>query len=230
MALRIHDLPPEERPREKLLRQGPASLSDPELLAIFLRVGTAGHSAIDLARDILSRCGSLVGLSRSGYADLADIKGIGEAKAAQLAAAVELGNRLARERLKGQPMNEPALVYELLGPEMRALRQESLRVLLLDTRHHLLGVHEISKGTLDESVAHPREILRPCILHSAYGFILVHNHPSGQCSPSQADRELTRRIQRASAEMGIHFVDHVILGGPQESQDPFFSFREFGLL
>lgn len=230
MALRIHDLPPEERPREKLLRQGPAALSDPELLAIFLRVGTAGQSAIDLAREILQRCGSLVGLSRSGFAELASVKGIGQAKAAQLAAAVELGSRLARERLKGQPMNEPALVYELLGPEMRALRQESLRVLLLDTRHHLLGVQEISKGTLDESVAHPREILRACIIHSAFGFILVHNHPSGQCSPSQADRELTRRIQRASAEIGIHFVDHVILGGPQESQDPYFSFREFGLL
>lgn len=230
MALRIRDLPAEERPREKLLRNGPSSLSDPELLAIFLRVGTAGRSAIDLAREILQRFDSLVGLSRAGFAELARVKGIGLAKAAQLAAAAELGNRLARERLKSQPMNEPALVYDLLGPEMRALRQECLRVILLDTRHHLMRVQEITRGTLDESLAHPREILRECIVHSAYGFILVHNHPSGQSTPSQADREMTRRIQRASAEIGIHLVDHIIIGGPQEAQDPYFSFREFGLL
>lgn len=230
MSLRIQDLPAGERPREKLLRQGPAALSDPELLAIFLRVGTPGRSAIDMAREILERCGSLVGLSRSGFADLAKVKGVGEAKAAQLAAAVELGRRLARERLQGRPMNEPSLVYELLGAEMRALRQESLRVLLLDARHYLMFTKEITLGTLDESLAHPREILRECVLHSAFGFILVHNHPSGQVTPSQADREMTRRVQRASAEVGIHLVDHVIIGGPQEGQDPYFSFREYGLL
>ena len=231
MSLRIQDLPSEERPREKLLHRGAASLSDAELLAIFLRVGTAGQSAIDLAREILKRFdGSLVGLSRVGFPELSRTKGIGQAKAAQLAAAVELGNRLARERLRGQPMNEPAMVYDLLGPEMRALRQECLRVLLLDTRHHLFRVEEITKGTLDESLGHPREILRACIVHSAFGFILVHNHPSGQSSPSQADREMTRRIQRASAEVGIHLVDHIIIGGPHEAKDPYFSFGELGRL
>jgi len=230
MSSRIQDLPPDERPREKLLRHGASALSDAELLAIFLRVGTAGRNAIELARTILEEHGSLVGLTRCEATELARTPGIGQAKAAHLAAAAELGRRLARERLRSRPMNEPALVYDLLGPEMRALRQESLRVVLLDTRYHLLRVEEITKGTLDESLAHPREILRSCILNSAFAFILVHNHPSGQVSPSQADREMTRRLHRAGEEVGIQLVDHVIIGGPAGSQDPYFSFREFGLL
>lgn len=227
---RIHDMPDEDRPREKLAAKGPRALTDAELLAIFLRVGIQGMNAVELGAQLLKAHGSLGGLARCSVAELASTKGIGMAKAAQLSAAFEVGSRLATERLSQRPLDSPELVYDLLGPEMRALRQESLRVVLLDTRHRLIRCVEITLGTLNESLAHPREILRAALIHSASSFILVHNHPSGDPTPSAADREITRRIDRVSRDLGIPLQDHIIIGAPSENGDPYFSFKEFGLL
>lgn len=229
-SLRIQDLPDDERPREKLASRGAKSLTDAELIAIFLRVGVQGVNAIELARQLLAKHGSLAGLSRCSVAELAGIRGVGPAKGAQLAAAFELGARLALETIAAVELDTPERIYQLLGAEMRALRQESLRVVLLNTRHRLIRTTEITRGTLTEALAHPREILREALIHSAWGFVLVHNHPSGDPSPSAADRDLTRWISRASREMGIELVDHVIIGGPEAGAEPYFSFREMGML
>jgi DNA repair protein RadC len=162
--------------------------------------------------------------------ELAKEKGIGPTKAIQLAAAFALGARLARETISQQKLDNPALIYEMLGPEMRALSRESLRVLLLDTKHHLLRVEEISLGSLNESIAHPREIFRPAIAHSAYAVVLVHNHPSGDPTPSQADRQLTVRLIEGARLLQIRLIDHIIIGAPREGLPPYFSFREHGLI
>jgi len=227
---RIQDLPDQDRPREKLAKRGARALSDAELLAIFLRVGIQGTNAVELGAQLLEKHGSLAGLARCSVQELAATKGVGMAKGAQLAAAFELGSRLAMEKIIHRPMDKPEQVHELLAPEMRTLRHETLRVVLLDTRHHLIQTVEITKGTLNESLAHPREIFRAALVHSANSFILVHNHPSGDPTPSRADRDLTKRIDRASRDIGIPLVDHIIIGAPSEDRDPYFSFREFGLL
>jgi len=232
MSLTIHDLAPGERPREKLMERGASALSDPELLAILLRTGIQGANAIELARQLLQRYGSLGGLSRCSVAEIAGIKGIGPAKAVQLAAAFGLGARLAREAFARAPLDDPEAVYALLGPEMRALNKESLRVVLLDTRYRLIRIEEVSLGSLDESVAHPREILRPALIYSAYAFILAHNHPSGDPTPSTADHRLTQRLRDAAKLLMIDFHDHIIIGSPDA--DPcgngFVSYRQQHLL
>ena len=231
MALTIHELPPEDRPREKLTLRGSDALSDCELIAILLRTGMQGANAIEVARQLLARFGSLGALARCSVKELSAIKGIGPAKAVQLAAAFGLGARLARESLVRVKMDEPRLIYELLGPEMRALHQESLRVVLLDTRLQLLRVEEISLGSMDQSVAHPREIFRPALIYSAYAVIVAHNHPSGDPTPSEADRRLTRRLREAATVLQISLLDHVIIGAPGPGAKPgYVSFKELGLL
>jgi len=231
MALTIHELPPEERPREKLTLRGASALSDSELIAILLRTGVQGANAIEVARQLLAKYGSISGLARCSVAEIARIKGIGQAKAVQLAAAFGLGARLARETFSQMKVDEPAIVYQLLGPEMRALHRESLRVLLLDTRYHLIRIEEISVGSMNESIAHPREIFRPALIYSAYAVIVVHNHPSGDSTPSDADRKLTRRLKEAAELLKISLLDHIIIGAPGTNGVPgYSSFREFGLL
>jgi DNA repair protein RadC len=229
-ALTIRELPEGDRPREKLARLGAGALTDGELIAILLRVGMRGLNAVDLARQILTKYGSLAALSRCSVAELARIKGIGPAKAVQLAAAFGLGQRLARETISAQPMDRPELIYALLGAEMRMLDRESLRVVLLDTKHHLMRVEEISLGSLNESLAHPREIFRPALIHAAYSIVLVHNHPSGDPAPSEADRRLTRRLSEAAQLLQIRLVDHVIVGAPAADRLPYFSFAEAGMM
>lgn len=227
---RIQELPEDERPREKLEKHGADALSDSELIAILLRVGMKGISAIDLGRDLIRRFGSLGDLARASVAELKKVKGLGLAKAVQLAAAFGLAGRLAREALVRTPMNRPELIYELLGAELRQLEKESLRVVLLDTRLHLICVEEISLGSLAECIAHPREIFRAAILRNAHGFILVHNHPSGDPTPSDADRRLTIRLAESARLLQINFCDHVILGIPSPGRSPYFSFRESGII
>ncbi len=229
-ALRIRELPGDERPREKLASRGPESLSDSELLAIFLRVGVEGESAVDLGRNLLRTHGGLRELAQASIAELSKPRGMGLAKACQLAAAFELGRRFAAERVKDLPLDNPEAIYDLLHAQMRPLRQESIRVLSLDTRYRMIAHDVVGLGTVNECIAHPREILRCPLVHAAHAFILAHNHPSGDPSPSRADRDLTRRIHRASEELGIQFADHVIVGAPGNHGDPYFSFREFGLL
>lgn len=228
--LTIHELPEQDRPREKLASLGVAALGDSELIAILLRTGMKGRNAIDVARDLLARFQSLGGLARAGVKEIASVKGIGMAKAVQLVAAFGLGNRLARETLTRKKIDSPPLVYDLLGSEMRALNQESLRVILLDTRYHLLRIEEISLGSLNESIAHPREIFRPAFVFSAYAIIVVHNHPSGDPAPSEADHRLTRRLAEVAQLLQINLLDHIIIGSPDNGRMPYYSFKEAGAL
>ncbi len=229
-TLKIQELPAAERPREKLAALGAGALSDSELIAILLRTGMVGANAIDVARDLLKKYQSLGGLARCTVAELAKIKGVGPAKAVQLAAAFGLATRLARETLTKQKLDTPELVYALLGTEMRALSRESLRCVLLDTQLQLMRVEEISHGSLNESTAHPREIFRPALIYAAYAIIVVHNHPSGDPAPSDADRRLTTRLAEVARLLQITLFDHVIIGTGDNGRRPYFSFREMGML
>ena len=228
--LKIREMPQDERPREKLLARGVTALSDPELIAILLRTGLRGANAVEVGRRLLEKYKSLTGISRCSVKELLEIPGIGPAKALELVAAFGLGQRLARETLSKQKLDSPELVSELVGPEMRRLRTESLRVILLDTRYRLLHIEEISLGSLNESIAHPREIFRPALTYSAHAVIVVHNHPSGDASPSQTDHSLTRRLAEAAELLQIKLLDHIIIGAPSDSALGYFSFKEAGVL
>ncbi len=227
---KIREMPQSERPREKLLGRGAAALTDSELVAILLRTGLPGANAVEVARQLLERYGSLSGLSRCSVKEIASIRGIGAAKAIQLVAAFGLGQRLANERLSRQKLDSPELVHDLVAAEMRTLHKESLRVILLDTRYHLLRMEEVSLGSVNESIAHPRDVFRPAVISSAYAVIVVHNHPSGDPSPSQSDHSLTRRLAEAAELLQIKLLDHIIIGAPAEGRLPYFSFKEAGVL
>ena len=228
--LKIREMPQEERPRERLAAHGAAALTDPELIAILLRTGVAGANAVEVGRELLKRYGSLAGLSRCTVDELAKIRGVGFAKAVQLVAAFGLGQRLARETLSKQKIDSPELANELVGAEMRRLHKESLRVILLDTRYHLIRIEEVSIGSVNESIAHPRDVFRPAVVSSAYAVIVVHNHPSGDPSPSQTDHSLTRRLAEAAELPQIKLLDHIIIGAPSEQGAGYFSFKEAGVL
>ncbi len=226
----IRDLPDSERPRERLERLGAGALSHAELLAIFLRSGATGISAIEVGEQLLGHFGSIAALGAAGVDELRAQHGIGQAKACQLAAAFELGSRAAEERLSGVPLDAPERIHELFAPRLAFLNHERLVVALVDSRLQHLGSSEISNGTLSETSAHPRDILRPVVLRNAHGFALVHNHPSGDPAPSRADREFTRALDDAAGLLQVRFVDHVIIGRPRTGREAYFSFREAGLL
>ena len=218
-------------PREKLERYGAGSLTDSEILAIFFATGREGVSSIDLARELLEHFQSLKSLSRADSAELQNIKGIGPAKSAQLMAVFEFGRRLAREAFDSVPVSSPEDVYALLGPEMRGLAQESVRVVILNHRKELIRVTEVFLGTKSECFANPPEILRPVITNSGSSIILVHNHPTGDPSPSSADIQATRNLAKACETLGIGLADHVIIGSVSQSfPNGYYSFRESGLL
>jgi DNA repair protein RadC len=223
----IREMPEDERPRERMLRHGPGSLTDAELIAVFLRTGMQGKSAIDMARELIREHGSLAGLSKCGYEELQACKGLGLAKASQLLAALEMGKRLAVEKASDKRLDRPEEIHQLLAPMLSHLQKESLRVVLLSTKLTLMRVEEISLGSHNESVAHPAQILRPVLLHSAHGFVMAHNHPSGDPTPSEADRRLTTRMVEAASLMSVKFLDHVVIGRPtQACPEGYFSFRE----
>lgn len=226
----IQELPPHERPREKLLARGIDSLTDAEILAILLRTGISGKNAVALAQDLLAQYGSLTQLARTPAHELASHHGLGQAKAVQLSAAFGLGARLASEKASREVLDAPELIYQLLWQEFRLLDRESLRVVLLDTRYRLIAVREVSRGTLNESLAHPREIFKPAITHSAYAFVLAHNHPSGDPSPSDADLRLTRKVGEGARLLQIQMLDHLICGVACTGKPGYFSFKEAGLL
>ena len=226
----ISDLPDQLRPRERLAQEGAGALSNAELLAIFLRVGVKGESAIQVGERLLREHGGLAALGRLDPTQLAKEHGLGLAKAAQLVAAFELGARVARERASLESLDCPAAIHEIFAPQLAHLPHESLRLALLDTRLRATRFETLSQGTVNETVAHPREILQPALLHKSYGFVLVHNHPSGDPSPSRADRDLTRRVAEAATLMQVRFLDHLIVGRPSNIHDAYFSFAEAGLL
>jgi DNA repair protein RadC len=219
-----------EVPRDKLFELGHGPLTDGELLAILLRAGIARARALELGQQLLKRYGSLGGLSRCTVSELAKVRGLSQTKAIQLAAAFGLASRLSAECVRKERIDSPERVFQLLGMEMRVLTKESLRVVLLDTRYQLMRVEEISRGTVNESIAHPRDIFGPVFTAAAFAFILVHNHPSGDPSPSEADRRLTARLTEASKLLQVHLLDHVILGSPDNGRSPWFSFKQIGLI
>lgn len=229
MLEKIHDMPQEDRPREKLARLGAGHLEGAELLALFLRTGVKGKSAIELGRDLLRKYGSLGALARLGVEDLSREKGLGLAKASQLIAVFELGARVARETVQGRALTQANEIYDFLFPQMVGFREEHAWILLVDTRMRLLQQIEVSVGSLNATIVHPREILRHALLHSAYGFLLVHNHPSGDPAPSAADEKITRQLQEAANLLQIAFVDHLIIGKPSaDGRKGYFSFHEYG--
>jgi DNA repair protein RadC len=179
---------------------------------------------------LLEEHGSLLALSRMDTVILARAAGVPISRAGRLAVAFELAARLGRESVIREVICSPEAVFRLLGAEMRMLSKESLRVVLLDVRHQLMRVQQISLGSLNQSIAHPRDVLEPVIRHAAYGFILVHNHPSGDPSPSESDRVTTQRIREAASILQVSFLDHVILGEAGPSRNGWFSFRESGLM
>lgn len=210
----------QERPREKLARRGPEALSDAELLALLLRTGSAGRSALELAEGLLREVpeGSAAGFER-----LRRVRGVGPVRAAVLAAAAELARRA---RPDPRPLVDSALAAAGQVPaEVRSARKEHFLVFCLNARRQLVHRETVSVGTLSASLVHPREVFAPAIAHAAAAVVAVHNHPSGDCAPSSEDREVTRRLQRAGELLGIPLADHLVV-----SDGAWFSFREQGLL
>ena len=224
----IRDWPEGERPRERLLRAGPQALSDAELLAIYLRVGVRGKSAIDLARDLLARFdGHLGRLAEAGLRELSGIPGIGPAKAAQLKASFELSRRaLQQEMTRRDSFSSPALVRRWLKLQLGQRPNEIFLVLWLDAQNGLIAADELFSGTLTQTSVYPREVVKTGLAHNAAAAILAHNHPSGTREPSTADELLTRSLKQALALVDIRLLDHFIVAGMQEP----LSFAERGLL
>jgi DNA repair protein RadC len=229
--LRIHDLPEEDRPRERLMKLGAEALTNAELLALFINTGRKGENAIQMAQRLLRESKTLRNLSRRGGRELSEqFHGLGPAKAAHIAAAFELGRRVMHEDLRREPMNEPELIYRYFAPEMSRLGHEVVRVLVLDTKMCLAHDELVFRGSLNASTAHPREILRVALVHRAHAFILAHNHPSGDPAPSEQDRRFTVRMKQCAESMQIEFADHIIIGAPRQGAQPWFSFKSAGLL
>ena len=231
MSSTMHELPPAERPRERLLNQGANSLKTSELIAILLRTGTSERPVLDLAEFLLAHFGSLEALSRAPVGELMRVKGVGQAKAIELKAAFALAARLARSEAESRAIETAADIAQLLGEEMRLLDHESVRVVCLNAKHMVLAVEEITRGILNESLFHPREAFRPALARQAHAVILVHNHPSGNPQPSDADLRVTRQMKDAGHLLQIELLDHVVLGAPSaKNEKGYFSFKDAGLL
>lgn len=222
---RISDLPAADRPRERLAGLGPQALSSAELLAILLRVGVRGESAVQVGQRLLRTFGGLMGLHRAPFDELCAQRGIGAAKAAQIKAAIELGRRLALESPEARPaVNSPADAAALVAYEMSALEQEHLRVLLLDRRNRVLDVVEVYKGSVNSAQVHVGEVFKAAIRRGASAIIVAHNHPSGDPTPSPDDVAVTRAIVQAGRLLDVDVLDHIVLG-----QGRWVSLKERGL-
>ncbi len=222
----ITDWPEGERPREKLLAQGAQALSDAELLAIFLRVGVTGKSAVDLARDLLTEFGSLNGIFGASRAALTAVSGMGDSKFAQLQAIFEMSRRALREEMRERDaLTSPQAVRDYLRLRLGGLTREVFLVLYLDAQNRVLAVEELFAGTLTQTSVHPREVVRRALHHNAAAVILAHNHPSGVAEPSRADELLTRALKEALALVEVRVLDHFVVAG-----NAALSFAERGLL
>ncbi|MCS7090940.1 MAG: DNA repair protein RadC [Limisphaera sp.] len=230
--LRLKDQPPAERPRERLVHRGAEALTSAELLAILLRTGHRNANAVDLGHELLRRFGSLHALAQATVEELQAVKGVGRDKAVTVAAAFALARRLVEERIDDSgPLRDPEAVARLVREEARLCTVETFWVVLLNTRHRLIKVEKISQGTLDTILVHPREVFRLAIVANAAALVLVHNHPSGDPTPSESDVRVTRDLVRAGQLLRIELLDHVIVGRASEirSRD-FVSLRELGLM
>ncbi len=209
----INDWPIHERPREKLLLQGAQSLSDAELLAIFLRTGTAGHSALDLARNLLTVFGGVRGILEAKTDDFCKQRGMGTSKYAQLQAALELSQRHMLETLqRSDCLTSSALTRDYIKSRMRSYPREVFLCLFLDNQHRVIAQEELFFGTIDGSMVHPREVVRRALHHNAAALIFAHNHPSGVAEPCQADISITRRLKNALSLIDIRTLDHLVVG------------------
>ncbi|MGJ8634544.1 MAG: RadC family protein [Luteolibacter sp.] len=224
----LNDAPDADLPREKIYKYGAQSLSNAELMAIFLSSGIVGRNVIQVAGDLLEKYGSLQELRRLPVTEYMENKGIGLAKACKLAAAFELGSRVAREEIRTIPLDTPDVIYTHFAAQLGNLPHETALVVTLNARLEHQSTTTVSIGTVNETAAHPRDILRPAITRSAYAFILLHNHPSGDPTPSPADRTMTENLQKASDIMQIKMADHIIVGRPAPGRQPYFSFRAAG--
>lgn len=212
-ASRISDWPAGERPRERLYLKGPDCLADAELLALQLGTGIRGKTAVDVAREMLAQYGSLSGLAGRGVAELMRIRGVGRAKAVRLAATFELTRRLRSRGSDGRiALGSPERVFAHFGPLMEDLQKEVFRVVLLDAQNGFLKDVLVSEGTLSASLVHPREVFKPAILESAASLILLHNHPSGDPTPSKEDLRLTRQLAECARLLDLRIHDHLIVG------------------
>ncbi|SEQ50838.1 DNA repair protein RadC [Solimonas aquatica] len=215
----IRDWPQAERPREKLLSRGAGALSDAELLAIFLRTGVAGKSAVDLARELIGAFGGLRPLLDADLKRFSAAHGLGAAKYAQLQAVLELARRHLAETLqRGEGLNDPMAAERYLRARLRDLDHEVFAALFLDAQHRVLAFEVLASGTLDGAAVYPREVVKAAIRHRAAALIFAHNHPSGSVEPSAADRALTERLRQALATIDVRVLDHLVIGeGPPAS-------------
>jgi DNA repair protein RadC len=224
--VRVAELDPEERPREKLLERGPAALTDVELLAILLRTGVRGTPVLEFARGWLAETGGLDRLVSADVGQLLRRKGIGAAKAAAVAAALEIGRRIARERLEGRPvLDRPDLVADFLRRVHGRERVELFGCLLLDARNRLLRTLTLHRGGRAQAAVEPAEVFYPAIRDNCHALVLWHTHPSGDCTPSEDDIALTRRLAEAGRLLSIAVLDHLVIG-----RDGFVSLRQRGVL
>jgi DNA repair protein RadC len=222
----IRDWPEAERPREKLLMHGARTLSDAELLAIFLRTGTVGKTAIDMARELLQQFGGLRALLQAEQSSFCQANGLGPAKYAQLQAMLEMSQRhLAESLQRGQTLSSPQDTMQYLQARMRDYQNEVFCGLFLDTRHRVLAFEELFRGSISQAAVYPREIVKRALYHNAAAIILAHNHPSGVAEPSAADRSMTRQLQEALALVEVRVLDHLVVGEAEV-----VSFCEQGLL
>ncbi len=210
----ITDWPSGERPREKLLERGATALSDAELLAIFLRTGVAGKSAVDLARELLARFGNLTTLFAAGEKEFCEMHGMGLAKYVQLQAVMEMARRALQEEMKGgDALNSPRAVRNYLQLALRARQQEVFVALFLDAQHRVIATEELFQGTLTQTSVYPREVVKRALHHNAAAMIFAHNHPSGVAEPSQSDQLLTDALKQALQLVDVRVLDHFIVAG-----------------
>lgn len=222
----LKDLPPEERPRERLHAYGAQALTAAELIAILIRTGNAERSAVALGEFLLSTFGSIQGIATASAEQLAAVKGLGSAKAAQIKAAIEFGHRLALFSEEGRPsIGGPQDVSNLLMPELRYQKKEHLKSILLNTKNKVLAIKTVSVGDLSSSIVHPREVYKDAVIASAASIIVAHNHPSGDPTPSAEDVAVTKRLIQSGEIMGIDLLDHIVLG-----DGTFVSLKERGLI
>jgi DNA repair protein RadC len=222
----VRDWPATERPRERLLRHGPQSLSEAELLAVFLRIGLPGLSVLDLARGAIERFGSLNGLLNAPADEIRAMPGFGPAKCAQLLAVIELSRRALKEEVGKQPLlDSPPKVREYLRLRIGSLPHEVFAVLFLDAQNRLIDDEQLFRGTLTQTSVYPREVVKRALARNAASVIFAHNHPSGLAEPSRADELLTRSLREALALVDVRVLDHVIVAGASS-----VSFAERGLL
>ncbi len=220
----ISDWPEGERPREKLLSQGVKQLSDAELLAIFLRIGVRGKSAVDLARELLNHFGSLNAIFSANRAEITQVNGVGDSKYCQLQAIFEMSQRAMSESLKtGDAMGSPDVVRAYLKMVLKPLTHEVFMVLFLDTQNRVTAHEVLFEGTLNEAAVYPREVVKKVIAHHAAAIILAHNHPSGFAKPSESDIAITAKLKQAMALIDVNVLDHLIV-----ADQAIYSFAEAG--